>query len=588
MFNMVNSNTPPVFPVKFTWDINQAPSCTNDYAAFPTGTMGKTSTNAMTPNGQASIIGFKNLYSTQPSPGGLCNTDGPTVAWSYIDAACPATMTNDSISSSPVASYNGKKIAWVTNKGVVHVLTIGTGGGTALAPICIGSDGSTLQTVHLSNAKNSSANVTLSEIYVDYNTDSAYVADDDGYLHKISPFFTTSGTLQEMTTPAWQASHSYSVGNLIVDTNGWIEKCTSAGTSGSGGHPGWSTTWAATTTDNTVTWTNEGAGGGWPVYVTGVSTHTDNSMLSGPVFDIVSKNIFVGDQHGSLFYVLDPGNSTPVGPCANGATLHPCLGLPGTTTGIATGGGPQMDCSTASPGPTCMVMSNQVGFTDPVIVDSSNSLVITQFSNADNTNATVEQTNTSLSVYNSVDLAPEANLSSHIGTFDNGYLSNPTSGYYYVCGPDPAGKKLIDLYRVGFVNNAGTIALGSENGTPFQITKNKLADCSPLTEIYNTSSSTDWLFLSVDDNGVTATCNKQSCVMSFVLGSSMVSAVSASYVASANMNGTGGLIIDSVANQAVFPGASSIYFTPVASNLTCGDGTSNTGCAIKLTQAALQ
>lgn len=109
MFNAVNSNTPPVFPVKFTWDINQTPSCANDYAAFPTRAMGKASTNAMTPNGQASIIGFKNLYSTQPSPGGLCNTDGPTVAWSYIDAACPATMTNDSISSSPVASYDGKK-----------------------------------------------------------------------------------------------------------------------------------------------------------------------------------------------------------------------------------------------------------------------------------------------------------------------------------------------------------------------------------------------------------------------------------------------------------------------------------------------
>src|SRR4029077_7864510 len=241
-----------------------------------------------------------------------------------------------------------------------------------------------------------------------------YVADDDGYLHKISPFFTTSGTLQDMTTPAWQASHSYSVGNLIVDTNGWIEKCTSAGTSGSGGHPGWSNTWAATTTDNTVTWTNEGAGGGWPVYITGSSTHTDNSMLSGPVFDIVSKNIFVGDMHGSLFYVLDPGNSTPVGSCANGATLYPCLGLPGTTTGIATGGGPQMDCSTASPGPTCMVMSNKVGFTDPVIVDSSNSLVITQFTNADNTHANVEHTNTSLSVFNSVNLAGQVNLSSHI------------------------------------------------------------------------------------------------------------------------------------------------------------------------------
>src|ERR1700680_4583469 len=545
LFNSVNSNTPPVFPAKFTWDINQAPSCANDYAAFPTGNMGKTSTNAVTPNGQASIVGFKNLYSTQPSPGGLCNTDGPTVAWSYINAACPATITSDSISSSPVISYNGKKVAWVTNKGVVQVLTIGTGGGSALAPLCIGADGSTLQSGQLGNAKhNPVSGVTLSEIYVDYNTDSAYVADDDGYLHKISPFFTTSGTLQEMTTPAWQALHMYSVGNLIVDSNGFIEKCTGSIFLGISGffQPSWNTTWGATTTDAFVTWTNEGAGGGWPVFVTGSSTHVDNSMLSGPVFDIVSKNIFVGDMHGSLFYVLDPGTSIPVGSCANGATLYPCLGLPGTTTGIATGIGPQMDCSTASPGPTCLVMSNQVGFTDPVIVDSSNSLVITQFANADSTNATVEQTNHSLSVFNPPSLAPHANLSSHIGTFDNNYFSNPTTGYYYVCSPDSTGE-MTNLYRIGFVNNSGTIALGSENGTPFQITTtDNTGNCSPLTEIYNPATAKDWLFLSVDNHGVTATCNNQSCVMSFILGSSMVSAVNASYVPSANMNGTGGIV----------------------------------------------
>jgi hypothetical protein len=142
------------------------------------------------------------------------------------------------------------------------------------------------------------------------------------------------------------------------------------------------------------------------------------------------------------------------------------------------------------------------------------------------------------------------------------------------------------------VNSSGTIALGSENGTPFQITTtnitNNTGNCSPLTEIYNPATSKDWLFLSVDNHGVTSTCNNQSCVMSFVLGSSMVSAVNASYVPSANMNGTGGIVIDNVADQGVFPQSSSIYFTPIASNLTCGDGTSNTGCAIKLTQAALQ
>ena len=159
---------------------------------------------------------------------------------------------------------------------------------------------------------------------------------------------------------------------------------------------------------------------------------------------------------------------------------------------------------------------------------------------------------------------------------------------------------MTDLYRVSFTDLAGTVALGSVNGTPLQITTtNNSGDCSPLTEIYNTATSTDWLFLSVDNHGVTSTCNNQSCVMSFILGSSMVGTVSASYVPCnllvlgvctlpANMNGTGGFIVDNVANTITFPQASSIYFAPIASNLTCGDGTTNTGCAIKLTQSGLQ
>jgi hypothetical protein len=605
--NLTSNNSTPVYPAKYSFNVNAPPSCANDYVVFPTGNNSQTSNNPLNPNGQAAIVGFNNLYSTQPATGGYCDADGPTVAWAYVNAACPATMSNDAILSSPTLSLDGTKIAWVTAKGNVQILTLASGAkrGTALAPVCIGAvvsggDGSSLQSLQLGDAKQNPTNVSLSQVYVDYHSDSAYVGDDNGFLHKITPFFTASGALQEVTTPAWQVSHFYSLGSLVVDKNGFIEECTTAGISGSGGGgPGWTTTWGATTTDNTVVWKNLGSGGGWPVYVTGVSTHTDNSELTVPIFDNVSKNLFVGDQHGSLYYVLDPPTSTAVGSCANGLSLYPCLGLPGTTSGIATGGGPQMDCSTASPGPTCMVMSNQQGFTDSAIVDSTNGLVITQFSNADNTSATVEQTNTSLSVFHSATLAAKSGLSYYIGTFDNAYYSSPASGYYYVCSSDSTGH-MTDLYRVGFTDTSGTVALGTVNGTPLQITTaNNSGNCSPLAEIYNTATSTDWLFLSVDNHGVTSTCNNASCAMSFTLGSSMVSAVNASYVPCnvlvlgvcvmpGNMNGTGGIIVDNVANTTTYPQASSIYFAPIASNLTCGDGTTNTGCAIKLTQSGLK
>lgn len=283
-FSNVNSNnSTPVYPAKYSFNVNATPSCANDYVVFPTGNNSQTSNNPLNPNGQAAIIGFNNLYSTQPAAGGYCDTDGPTVAWAYVNAACPATMSNDPILSSPALSLDGTKIAWVTAKGNVQILTLASGAksGTALAPVCIGpvvsgGDGSSLQSLQLGDAKQNPTNVSLSQIFVDYNSDSAYVGDDNGYLHKIRPFFTASGTLQEVTTAAWQVSHTYSVGNLVVDKNGFIEECTTAGISGSGGGgPGWSNIWGATTSDNTVTWTNLGSGGGWPVYVTGVSQHPE-------------------------------------------------------------------------------------------------------------------------------------------------------------------------------------------------------------------------------------------------------------------------------------------------------------------------
>jgi hypothetical protein len=54
--------------------------------------------------------------------------------------------------------------------------------------------------------------------------------------------------------PSWASSTSYTVGNLIVDSNGNIERCTTAGTS-DGSHPSWPTTIGNTVSDNTVVWT---------------------------------------------------------------------------------------------------------------------------------------------------------------------------------------------------------------------------------------------------------------------------------------------------------------------------------------------
>ncbi|MGD0939025.1 MAG: hypothetical protein ABR905_04875 [Terracidiphilus sp.] len=55
----------------------------------------------------------------------------------------------------------------------------------------------------------------------------------------------------------WQASTAYSAGQIVIDSNGAIQVVQTAGTSAATA-PTWSTTVAATTTDGTVTWLNNG------------------------------------------------------------------------------------------------------------------------------------------------------------------------------------------------------------------------------------------------------------------------------------------------------------------------------------------
>ena len=59
-----------------------------------------------------------------------------------------------------------------------------------MGSVVSGGDGASLQTLTLANAAHSPVSgLSLSAIFVDYNSDSAYVGDDDGFLHKIQPFF---------------------------------------------------------------------------------------------------------------------------------------------------------------------------------------------------------------------------------------------------------------------------------------------------------------------------------------------------------------------------------------------------------------
>jgi hypothetical protein len=54
--------------------------------------------------------------------------------------------------------------------------------------------------------------------------------------------------------PAWSAAAAEIIGALIVDANGSLQRCTTAGTTGSSA-PAWATTLGATTNDGSAVWT---------------------------------------------------------------------------------------------------------------------------------------------------------------------------------------------------------------------------------------------------------------------------------------------------------------------------------------------
>ncbi len=187
------------FPAKYSFDPSAAPDCINDYVVF-----GLNITE--TPNGSggnANLVGFNSLYSTQPTAGGLCDTDGPTPLFAYNIT----TVHGGSILTSPVLSENGKQIAFVESipanagqgiaaQAIFHVLTWTAGQGTPTH-----SAAPTMTSVPLIPSSLTTADDTTSSPWIDYGADTAYVGTDDGLLYKITGVFTPTPTLSGAPWP---------------------------------------------------------------------------------------------------------------------------------------------------------------------------------------------------------------------------------------------------------------------------------------------------------------------------------------------------------------------------------------------------
>jgi hypothetical protein len=185
------------FPAKFTFDINAAPDCTNDFVVFNTGLTGIAGS-------AANIVAFNNLYSTQGSAGGLCNQDGPSVYWSYFVGA-GRTRTSTAL------SLDGSKVAFVVEDGgfgtaLLIILKWKAGQGLgAGSPVAVDLDISGLPWTACTAGSSCSATIsfsgpardTISAPFVDYANDVIYVGDNLGSLHKFTGVF--NGTPAEVT-----------------------------------------------------------------------------------------------------------------------------------------------------------------------------------------------------------------------------------------------------------------------------------------------------------------------------------------------------------------------------------------------------
>lgn len=299
--------------------------------------------------------------------------------------------------------------------------------------------------------------------------------------------------------------------------------------------------------------------GGAPAVATGypLTPGSGGDKMTPPVYDQVSKNVFVADQHGNLYYIRTSSASS--GTCVSSSS-PPCVGS--TTLNVASG--------------------QQV--LEAPIVDSTNQTVFV-FSNGspDNAHSSVVQTDTHLSFSGQANVGAKGGQNVYSGSFNNAYFNNPGSGMLYVCGQNTGGTPaLYGITFTGTTMNTGTAAHG-----PLNLATGGEA-CSPVTENYNQSNSTDYIFL-----GVVNSCNlgglpgNAGCVYEFPITSGFPASTAA--VGLTEANGTTGIIVDNVSDGSGGQSSNTNLYFVTQSKQTCNEytGTSNSSgnCAVKLTQS---
>jgi len=491
------------YPAKYSF-LTSSSSCT-DWVVYGTGAPG-----AAGPSGQATILAFTNLYA---------NTCGsvPTINWAFN------TGTGSTVLTSPVLSLDGTQVAFVQNSagGVASLVVLkwSAGSGTLTSPTTLSSQasGSAYQSCAApcmySMSFSGGASDSGSYAWYDYGSDTAWVGDDSGKLHKFTGVF--AGSPGEVTT------------------------------------------------------------GGWPVTVSA-------SSLNSPVLDSVTGNVFVGDYNLTADSACTPSSSSTPSPCgyvysydsstgalnAKSALLDYNFGIVGTPVldqyagqlYVPVGSDGETGASTNCPGspPCAAVYQLSTSFT----------------TGANGTEATV---------------GPGYDFLL-IGAFDYEYLtsadaSSPTGHMYVVGNTGPANNTLYQIPINGNVMNTMKIVAGPKVAQNY--TNGYYAAGLNVTEFFNSSTATDYIFLSTlafsDFSGCGAVPSINiGCVVGFDVTSGSISSMTSPTGSSPAAGGASGIIVD---NAGSGTGESNVYFSALSSE-TCTTSGGSSGCAIQISQSS--
>lgn len=198
------------FPAKWNLDTTKpitAANCVSDYVIYALNVAGVT-------GGQASIVGFNNLYA---GAGGLCGAL-PSLLFAYNTT----TVAGGKILTSPVLSLDGTKVAFVETTTVAprtsifHVLTIpapGSNGTSTTNSIAPPAGAMTSLTI-------AAASDTRSSPWVDYANNIAYVSADNGRLYKITNVFTAPALVATSPWPILINATNSVLTSPVLDVTG--------------------------------------------------------------------------------------------------------------------------------------------------------------------------------------------------------------------------------------------------------------------------------------------------------------------------------------------------------------------------------